>query len=260
MSASKLPDQRFRQAMVTWGVFMALFVLINGTIPFMLGYDLRAWTASTTKIVLLSFLISGCVFLNVPLILTKGWTVVRQPSFWLPVLVAVVGIVLWWPVNRFAASLVVPVLIYLHRRFDLSELGFRSFGLKGDILAILLMGMLSFLPALAAGLPQKLAFATAFQAGMLRLFGNPASTVENLFYFGFLTEPMSHKFGRWLTPALIGLMYTLHEMSNPEYWYNHTAFGWIFAAITVSAAVYVWRRSSVVIWLGDGLSRFVTSL
>jgi hypothetical protein len=49
-----------------------------------------------------------------------------------------------------------------------------------------------------------------------RLFANPASSVENLFYFGFLTERLSYRTGKWLTPLLIGLMYTAHEMSNPE--------------------------------------------
>ncbi len=260
MSTSLLLDQRPRQAILAWGVFMTLAVLINGTIPFMLGYDLRAWSSSITKVILFSLLIYGGVFLVVPLVVTKGWHIVRQPAFWGPVLAAVLGIVLWWPVNRFAAGAVVLVLAYLHWRFDLSELGFRSCGLKADLGAILLMGLLSMIPTLMQGLPQHLIFATAIQASLERLFGNPASTVENLFYFGFLAESLARKAGRWLTPVLIGFMYTLHEMSNPEYWYTNLAFGLVFVGITTTTAIYLWRRSLIVVWLGDGLSRFITRL
>jgi hypothetical protein len=59
---------------------------------------------------------------------------------------------------------------------------------------------------------------------------------------------------------LIGLMYTLHEMSNPEYWYGGLSFVFVFVAITLTATVYLWRRSMLVVWLGDGLSRFITRL
>jgi len=254
------PEQRPRQALFAWGAFMILAVLINGTLPFILGYDLHAWTGSTTKIILFSLLIYGGVFLVVPLVTTKGWQVVRQPAFFVPVALAIVGILLWWPVNRFAAGIVVLVLVYLHRRFDLSELGFRSCGIKGDIAAILLMGGMSMIPLLMQGLQGQLQFATALWASLERLFGNPASTVENLFYFGFLTEALSRKTGRWLTPPLIGAMYTLHEMSNPEYWYSGLSFVLVFVGITLTAAIYLWRRSVVVIWLGDGLGRFITRL
>jgi len=34
----------------------------------------------------------------------------------------------------------------------------------------------------------------------------------------------------------------------------------IFFGVTVSAAIYLWRRSVVVIWCGDGLQRFITTL
>jgi Na+-transporting NADH:ubiquinone oxidoreductase subunit NqrB len=93
-----------------------------------------------------------------------------------------------------------------------------------------------------------------------RLFANPASTVENLFYFGFLTERLSLKTGRWLTPLLVGLMYMAHEMTNPEYWYESMNFILPFVGVAIFAAIYLWRRSAVVIWLGDGLYRFVGNL
>jgi hypothetical protein len=93
-----------------------------------------------------------------------------------------------------------------------------------------------------------------------RLFANPASTVENLFYFGFLTERLSLKAGRWLTPLLIGLMYTAHEMTNPEYWYEDMNFLLPFVGVAIFAFIYLWRRSVVAIWLGDGLYRFVSNL
>lgn len=253
-------DPRPRQALIAWGAFMVLAVLLNGTIPFILGRDLHAWTESTTKFILFSLLIYGGIFLVVPLWLTKGWQMVHQPAFFVPVVLAILGILLWWPVNRFAAGIVVLVLAYLHKRFDLSELGFRSLGLKGDLAAVLLMGGMSIIPLLMQGLPDQLHFATALRASLERLFGNPASTVENLFYFGFLAEALSRKTGRWLTAPLIGLMYTLHEMTNPEYWYSGMSFVFVFVAITLTAVVYLWRRSVIVMWLGDGLSRFITRL
>lgn len=257
---SNSTDPRPRQALIAWGIFMILLVLFNGTIPFFLGRDLHAWTGSTIKVVLLSLFVYGGMFLVVPLWLTKGWQVVRQPAFFIPLMLAILGILLWWPVNHYAAAVVVFVLAYLHWRFDLSGLGFRSLGIKGDIAAILLMGVMSLIPLFLRGMPEQPQFAKAFMAGLERLFGNPASTVENLFYFGFLTEALSRKTGRWLTPPLVGAMYTLHEMSNPEYWYSGMSFVFVFVAITLTAYIYLWRRSVVVVWLGDGLSRFITRL
>lgn len=104
------------------------------------------------------------------------------------------------------------------------------------------------------------AFGSAIVAALDRLFLNPASSVENLFYFGFLEEPILQKAGKWVTPILIGLMYTAHEMSNPEYWYSGLQFEYVFLGVTVWAAFYVWRRSFPVIWAGDGLGRFLNRL
>ena len=66
-------DHRLRQALLAWGVFIVLAVLINGTIPFILGYDLHAWTGSTIKMLLFSLLIYSGMFLVVPLGVIKGW-------------------------------------------------------------------------------------------------------------------------------------------------------------------------------------------
>jgi hypothetical protein len=193
----------------------------------------------------------------VPLILTKGWKTVRQPAFLLPLLVAAIGIGLHSLLHP-APVLALLVLIYLHWRFDLSDLGIRSRGWRGDIVAILLIGALSLVPVLLPG-PHPFTPGNATLAALDRLFANPASTVENLFYFGFLTERLLHK-TKWVTPLLIAAMYTIHEMSNPEYWYDHLSFVFVFVAIAVAAAIYLWRRSLVVTWLGDILSRFVTQL
>jgi hypothetical protein len=256
MSSSPRP----RQALIGWLVFIVVAILINGTIPFVLGRDLHEWTSSTNKAILFSLLIYSGVFLFYPLVTVKGWRTVRRPDFLLAVLIAAAGIVLWWPVTRWTAAAVVPVLAYLHRRFDLSELGFKSCGWKGDAAAILLMGGVSGVFLLSRGHPAELAPGSAFIAAATRMLGNPASTVENLFYFGFLTDSLAEKTGRWLTPILIGGMYTLHEMSNPEYWYSHLPFALVFLSVTLTAAIFLWRRSLPVTWLGDGLSRFITSL
>jgi hypothetical protein len=107
---STTTDPRPRQALIAWGAFMLLAVLLNGTIPFILGRDLHAWTESTTKFILFSLLIYGGIFLVVPLWLTKGWQMVRQPAFFVPVVLAILGILLWWLVNRCRRIVVRPGL------------------------------------------------------------------------------------------------------------------------------------------------------
>ncbi len=251
--------REFRQALLLWICFFVLVVLLNGTIPFALGVDLHAWTRSGAKSLLIGFVIYSVLFLAVPLLLIKGWPTVRRPDFLLPLIVAMLGIT-FWHYAPLGPALAVGVLAYLHRRFDLSGYGIRSRGWKGDLLAVLIMGLLGVIPLLmrpALGAPL---LPSAAAAALSRLFSNPASTVENLFYFGFLAERFSYRAGKWLTPLLIGLMYTAHEMSNPEYWYGGTAFGFIFAGVAIWAVIYLWRRSAVVIWLGDALYRFVLAL
>ena len=161
---------------------------------------------------------------------------------------------------RPTAALAVIILIYLHWRFDLSKLGIQSFGWKGDIIAILLFGLIYLAPSLLKSNPIPSSPGNAFLASLDRLFLNPASTTEYLFYFGFLTERLSHKTGRWMTPFIIAAMYTAHEMSNPEYWYEGLKFPLVFVGVALTASIYLWRRSIVVIWLGDGLGRFVSRL
>lgn len=248
-----------RQAFLLWCIFFVLVVLFNGTIPFALGVDLHAWTASPVKSVLFAFLIYSILFLAAPLVLIKGWGTVRQPAFLYPLLLAMLAISVWH-FFHYAAAIAVIVLAYLHWRFDLSGYGIRSKGWKGDLLAILLMGLLGLFPLLMGASSHALSFGPALSAALDRWFGNPASSVENLFYFGFLTERLSYRTGKWLTPPLIGLMYTAHEMSNPEYWYGNASFVLIFVGVAIWAAIYLWRRSVIVIWLGDGLYRFAGSL
>ena len=233
-------------------------ILLNGTLPFALGADLRSWTYSTPKDILVHLIIYGGLFLVAPLILTKGIQIVRQPDFLIPLLVAVLAIALR-PLLRPTPIIAIAVIVYLHWRFDLSQLGIRSTGWPGDLLAILIIGALSLAATLLQPAAHSLLPGTALASMLERLFTNPAATVENLFYFGFLGERLSAKIGRWTAP-LIGLMYTLHEMSNLEYWYESAPFGLIFVGITLWAAIYLWRRSLVVIWLGDGFHRYLQSL
>lgn len=247
------------QALCLWGVFIVLAIAINGTIPFLLGLDVHAWTYSPLKDVAFNLIIYGGLFLVIPLILTKGWATVRQPAFFLPLLVAVLAMTLR-TFFRPTAALAVIVLIYLHGRFDLSKLGVRSSGWKGDVLAILLFGLIYLAPGLLYSKPTLAAPGSAFLAGLDRLLLNPASTTEYLFYFGFLTERLARKTGRWMTPLLIAAMYTAHEMSNPEYWYEGVQFPMILVGVALTAILYLWRRSIIVIWLGDGLGRFVSRL
>ena len=227
----------------------------------MAGVDLHAWTASPLKSILLAFVVYAVLFLAVPLVLIKGWDTVRQPAFLVPLCLAMAAITIWH-FFHWAVALAIIVLAYLHRRYDLSGYGIRSSGWKGDVLAILLIGFLGLLPALMQGSSSSHIFSPgpALLTGLDRLFGNPASSVENLFYFGFLAERLSHLTGKWLTPPLIGLIYTAHEISNPEYWYGSMSFVLIFVGVTIWAAIYLWRRGVIAIWLGDGLYRFVGRL
>lgn len=252
-------SRAFRQALFLWLSFFVMIVLMNGTIPFALGVDLHAWTASPVKSLLVGLLFYSLMFLAVPLVLIKGWPTVRRPDFLLPLLIAMLGITFWRTFPP-GPAVAVAVLAYLHWRFDLSGYGLRSRGWKGDLVAVLVMGLLGLIPLLMQPPAGALSAGSALRAALSRLFLNPASTVENLFYFGFLTERLSYRAGKWLTPLLIGLMYTAHEMSNPEYWYGGVAFGFIFTGVAIWAAIYLWRRSAVVIWLGDGLYRFVLGL
>ncbi len=252
-------DRRAWQALLVWGVFIILLVITNGTIPFVLGVDVRAWTHSMVKSVIFDFVFYAVLFLVVPLILTKGWATVRQPAFLLPLLVAVLGITVR-PFVQFAPVLAVVVLAYLHWRYDLSDLGIRSRGWKGDVLAILFFGLLSLVTPLLQPGPHTFTPGIALSASLDRLFANPASTTENLFYFGFLAERLLYKTGKWFTPLLIAAMYTAHEMSNPEYWYGGMSFVLIFIGVAIVTGIYLWRRSVVVTWLSDGLRWFVIHL
>jgi len=248
-----------RQALIVWIIFFALNILINGTIPFALGADMHAWKDSPASNILFGFVQYGVMFTVVPLILIKGWETVRQPAFLVPLCVALAAIT-FALAYRGVMAIAILVLVYLHWHFDLSEYGIRSRDWKGDVLAALIVGLLYASPSLMAVSSPSLDFGDAFRSWIDRSFANPASTVENLFYFGFLTERLSQKTGRWLTPLLIGTMYVVHEMTNPEYWYEGMNFILVFIGVTLTASIYLWRRNVVVIWLGDGLGRFIGKL
>ncbi|MFQ6125679.1 MAG: hypothetical protein ACE5R6_13910 [Candidatus Heimdallarchaeota archaeon] len=195
------------------------------------------------------------------MILIKGWKVVRQPNFILPLIIATIAITFWHN-PRGIAGISVVVLAYLHWRYDLSDyLGIHSKRWhKADMAAILFVGLLSSVPRFLDPSPYSLSIDRAFVAAIDRLFANPASTVENFFYFGFLAERLSHKTGRWWTPLIIGLMYTAHEMSNPEYWYEGMSFVLVFLAVAIFTVIYLWRRNALVLWLGSGLGRLFSNL
>lgn len=252
-------NRRVWQAVGLWGVFVVFAVILNGTVPFVLGSDVHAWTYSITKDFLFHIIVYASLFLIAPLVLVKGWPTVRQPSFFVPLLIATAAIILR-PFARASVSLVVVVVAYLHWRFDLSDLGIRSHGWKSDAVAILFLGLMNFIPVMLRPGSRTLTLGPALLAGVDRLFANSASTAENLFYFGFLTERLSLKTGRWLTAILVGLMYTVHEMTNPEYWYEGVSFIFVFAGIAITAAVYLWRCSTIVVWLSDGLGKLVMRL
>jgi hypothetical protein len=246
-------------AVEVWLVFFVVLAGINGTVPFVLGYDMHAWTASLAKLLLVSFVVYGGISLVVPLLLIKGLDTVRKPAFLIPLIVAVVAVGVW-DILPYSAAIALVSLAYLHRRFNLSGYGIRSKGWRGDVAAILLLGSVEALAVFLQPGPLTISLGRGIAAGAYRLFANPASTVENFFYFGFITERLSGKAGKFLTPPLIGAMYTAHEMSNPEYWYSGTPFAIEFVGITVIAILYLWRRSVIPVWLGDGLGKLLAGM
>jgi hypothetical protein len=248
-----------KQALLLWGVFFITAILLNGTILFPFGADLHAWTFLPLKDVLFNLLVYSGLFLVAQLALTKGRSMLCHPGFRLPLLLAVAGITLHTFFSP-AAALGVVVLAYLHYRYDLSTLGFRSFGWKGDAAAIFCLVLISLIPALFQPPPQTLRGSSAWQTGLERLFANPASTTEYLFYFGFIGERLLPRLGRWPTALLLASLYTLHELSNPKYWYGGTSYVLIFFGILIIAVLYLWRRNVAAIWLGDGLGHFASRL
>lgn len=252
------PVTSTRQALLLWLAFFACALVLNGTVPFLLGIDMRAWTASDTKRILFPLLIYAGLFLFAPILLVKGWKTMRQPGFLFPLLVAAVAVSLW-SFFRGIAVLAVLIYAYLHWRYDLSELGFRSNGWKGDLVAVGILVLINLIPAFWK-MTEGGELGPAVLAGLDRLFANPASTVENVLYFGFLAPRLALKTGRWLAAPLTAGLYVCHEMTNPEYWYSGISFVLVFFGIWITASVALWRKSMIPIWLGDGLGRIASRL
>jgi hypothetical protein len=254
-----LVREKAYQTLLIWTIFFAQTILINILIPISLGLNLYDWTFSKAKGLLLFSGSYAGFFLVLPLLLTKGWQTFKKPNFIIPVIAAAVSVVLWYPLH-YIATLAIVVYVYLHWKFDLSELGFRTKGWRGDTIALLIVGSFSLLLGLSSSSASSYALLPAFYSTLFRLFGNPASTVENVFYFGFLTNRLGKRWNRYIVPLLVGAMYTAHELSNPEYWYEGLSFINIFIGVTLMAAIYLWRRSMAVTWLSDGLDWFIRNL
>jgi hypothetical protein len=251
--------KKARQAIIIWLLFFASILIINLLIPFAFGLNLHDWTFSAEKGLLLFSIVYAGFFIIVPLTLTKSWGTVKKPAFFIPMVAAMLSVVFWYQIHYISAVAIL-VFVYLHWRFDLSDLGFKSKGWKGDVLAILLVGLLGLLQVSSSLNIASVAFLPAASATLFRMFGNPASSVENLFYFGFLTERIGKQWSRYLIPFLVGAMYTAHEMTNPEYWYRGVSFVFIFVGVTLFAAIYLWRRNIAVTWLSDGFRWFLSNL
>jgi len=220
---------------------------------------MREWSISNTRLFLISFIIYGGVFLVIPLIIVKGWKTVRQPGFLIPLIIAVLATSLWF-YYRGIGVVAIFVLVYLHRKFNLSELGIRTYGWKGDLFAIILSGSLHLIFLFFQGPVLLHSPGKAIFSALWMMMIDPTLSIENIFYFGFLTEWLSYDAGKWLTPILIGLMYTTHEMTYPGFWYVSMDFLRVFIPITFLAFLYLWRRSVIMIWLGDGLVKFISRL
>jgi hypothetical protein len=241
------------RALAVWLGFFGVAAALNFLVPTWAGIDLEAWTYSALKRALIFTLVYGLWFTAVPLLDEKGWAGLRRRDLLGLGAVAVLGSALAAAQPWFAAA-TVGTLALLHVRGDLSGLGVRSRGALGDALAVALLVAASALDLLGRGPDLRLDWRAGLAAALARLFANPASSVENLFYFGYLTERLARRIRGWAAPVVAGL-YTLHEMSNPEYWLEGMSFGFTFLAVLVTAAVFLWRRSVIVIWLASGLAR-----
>ncbi len=76
------------------GRFVVLALMLNRWLPLAFQCDLPSWTYPTEKAVYWSLFRYAGLFLVVPLVLTKGWGIVRQPAFLLPLLASVSAITL----------------------------------------------------------------------------------------------------------------------------------------------------------------------
>lgn len=70
-------DHRAKQALIVWVAFLVLNILLNGTIPFVLGSDLKAWTVSPNKTFLFNLVQYGLMFLVVPLKITSRFSLMK---------------------------------------------------------------------------------------------------------------------------------------------------------------------------------------
>lgn len=221
--------------------------------------DLRWWSTSVPKRQLIGTLIYGVVFLVVPVALVVERKALRDPDLWLALVFALMALALW-PAARAAGVIVLVVIVCLHARYDLSGLGLRSRGWKRDVAAIGVLAAVSLvLTAIQNGTADP-SVGTALTAALDRMLFNPASTVESLFYFGFLTERLSRVLGVWVTPLVVGSMYMFHEMTNPEYWYIGLPFELTFIGAVALAGLYLVRRNVIAVWLADGACRFASRL
>ena len=173
-------NRQARQALLLWLAFIVVSIILNATIPFVLGIDVHAWTESVAKSVFSGLLIYGGFFLVAPLTIVKGWSTVRQPGFLLPLLLAVIAAGLW-NIFRGIGVVIIVVLAYLHWRYDLSELGFRSSGWRGDAVAVLLIATLYMVPQLLRPIAESPDLLGGLQAGLFRLLANPATSAEYFF-------------------------------------------------------------------------------
>ena len=248
-----------RQALAVWAAFLVLFMAIDGTLPFLLGEDLRWWSTSVEKRQLIGAVVYGAMFLVVPVALVVERRALRDPELWLAMVFALLALVLQ-PAIRAAGVVVLVVIVCLHARYDLSGLGLRSTGWRRDLAAIAVLAGVSLVLTALQRADDAPAFDAALVAALDRMLFNPASTVENLFYFGFLTERLSRWIGVWATPVVVGAMYMLHELTNPEYWYVGLQFELTFVGAVALAALYLVRRNVIVVWLADGACRFASRL
>lgn len=242
-----------------WFVFIFLAIIFNRTIQFIFGFDVKNWTYSTLKSLLFNIFIYGIVFYIIPIFYTNRKNLKWNWLIYICSFLSILGLGLSIYSRWFNILLYISVVILIIKGY-LTNLGFERIKFWEFILLTIFYGILYLIPVLVTRSNQNLTINDAISSLIDRMFLNPASTVEFIFYFGFIGKRLSLMLGKIITPIALGLMYTIHEISNPEYWFENINFIFIPFGIAIFSYIFLWKKNLIPIWIADGIGRFIAKV
>ncbi len=242
--------------LIMWFIFIILLVIMNKTIYFIFGIDVKDWTNSKIKSLLINVIIYGFVFFIIPILYVKKNDIKGNWILISCLLCGLLGLFLSTYSKWFNLLLFISVFILLLRG-DLYNLGFEKIKIWEYIIMSIIYILLYSIPSLFSWGNSNNNLNNTIISVIDRMFLNPASTVEYIFYYGFLGKRLILILGKILTPIILGLMYVLHEMSNPEYWYENVNFLFIFIGVSIVSVLFFWKKNLIPVWIGDGIGRFI---